>query len=262
MWTADFSDNASLGLIEECYNNLKAKSEQVSISPSGYLPSEDYKFEQPAEAPPPAVDDELLRKEEEELQRVLEMSMHDKGGRNQWAEYSAASSSGAGGSGSASNLNQPSAARVDAGSRVPPNGKLPGLDTAGASAAAPAAQTPMPISPIFKAASAVQVPSGVMSVPEMPNASDKIITRVRALHSFQPTEPGELQFEKGDVIKVVDRNYKDWWRGQLRGRTGIFPVNYVVSYFASHVVSVKERWKSLGTFTRTNTRRYCPRSRA
>ena len=54
------------------------------------------------------------------------------------------------------------------------------------------------------------------------------MTRVRALHSFKPTEPNELAFERGDIIKVVDREYKDWWRGQLRGRTGIFPVNYVV----------------------------------
>jgi hypothetical protein len=54
------------------------------------------------------------------------------------------------------------------------------------------------------------------------------VTRVRALHTFEPTEPGELAFEKGDIIKVVDRGYKDWWRGQLKGRTGIFPVNYVV----------------------------------
>jgi signal transducing adaptor molecule len=55
-----------------------------------------------------------------------------------------------------------------------------------------------------------------------------IVTRVRALHTFEPTEPGELAFEKGDIIKVVDRGYKDWWRGQLKVRTGIFPVNYVV----------------------------------
>ena len=59
-----------------------------------------------------------------------------------------------------------------------------------------------------------------------------IVTRVRALHTFEPTEPGELAFEKGDIIKVVDRGYKDWWRGQLKGRTGIFPVNYVVCDFA------------------------------
>lgn len=56
-----------------------------------------------------------------------------------------------------------------------------------------------------------------------------VVTRVRALHTFEPTEQGELAFEKGDIIKVVDRGYKDWWRGQLKGRTGIFPVNYVVS---------------------------------
>lgn len=58
-------------------------------------------------------------------------------------------------------------------------------------------------------------------------SSNSIITRVRALHTFEPTEPGELAFDKGDIIKVVDRGYKDWWRGQLKGRTGIFPVNYV-----------------------------------
>jgi signal transducing adaptor molecule len=61
-----------------------------------------------------------------------------------------------------------------------------------------------------------------------------VVTRVRALHAFEPTEPGELAFEKGDVIKVVDRGYKDWWRGQLKGRTGIFPVNYVVRH-SSHL---------------------------
>lgn len=52
-------------------------------------------------------------------------------------------------------------------------------------------------------------------------------SRVRALHSFEPTDSGELGFEKGDVIKVTDRLYKEWWKGQLRGKTGIFPLNYV-----------------------------------
>jgi signal transducing adaptor molecule len=58
---------------------------------------------------------------------------------------------------------------------------------------------------------------------------NQTVTRVRALYNFEPTEQGELAFERGDIIKVVDRNYVDWWRGQLKGRTGIFPVNYVVS---------------------------------
>ncbi|KAG9807376.1 SH3 domain protein, partial [Aureobasidium melanogenum] len=34
-------------------------------------------------------------------------------------------------------------------------------------------------------------------------------------------------FKKGDVIAVIESVYKDWWKGSLRGQTGIFPLNYV-----------------------------------
>ncbi|KKK14705.1 SH3 domain protein [Aspergillus ochraceoroseus] len=53
------------------------------------------------------------------------------------------------------------------------------------------------------------------------------VSRVRALFDFQPSEPGELQFRQGDVIAVLESVYKDWWKGSLRGQTGIFPLNYV-----------------------------------
>jgi signal transducing adaptor molecule len=53
------------------------------------------------------------------------------------------------------------------------------------------------------------------------------VSRVRALFDFQPSEPGELQFRKGDVIAVLESVYKDWWKGSLRGQLGIFPLNYV-----------------------------------
>jgi signal transducing adaptor molecule len=53
------------------------------------------------------------------------------------------------------------------------------------------------------------------------------VSRVRALFDFAPSEPGELEFKKGDVIAVLESVYKDWWRGSLRGKTGIFPLNYV-----------------------------------
>jgi len=79
------------------------------------------------------------------------------------------------------------------------------------------------------AATTVRAPDVLAASQESTQGAIPIVTRVRALHTFEPTEPGELAFEKGDVIKVVDRGYKDWWRGQLKGRTGIFPVNYVVS---------------------------------
>ncbi|KAL8693848.1 MAG: hypothetical protein Q9218_001404 [Villophora microphyllina] len=53
------------------------------------------------------------------------------------------------------------------------------------------------------------------------------VSRVRALFDFQPSEAGELQFRKGDIITVIESVYKDWWKGSLKGQTGIFPLNYV-----------------------------------
>ncbi|TVY90589.1 Class E vacuolar protein-sorting machinery protein, partial [Lachnellula willkommii] len=53
------------------------------------------------------------------------------------------------------------------------------------------------------------------------------VSRVRALFDFQATDPDELTFRKGDIIAVLESVYKDWWKGFLRGQTGIFPLNYV-----------------------------------
>lgn len=63
--------------------------------------------------------------------------------------------------------------------------------------------------------------------PVLSGTTAATVSRVRALFDFQPSEPGELQFRKGDVIAVLESVYKDWWKGSLRGQTGIFPLNYV-----------------------------------
>lgn len=65
------------------------------------------------------------------------------------------------------------------------------------------------------------------SQPALSGTSVATVSRVRALFDFQPSEPGELQFRKGDTIAVLESVYKDWWKGSLRGQTGIFPLNYV-----------------------------------
>ncbi|TDL23844.1 hypothetical protein BD410DRAFT_720457 [Rickenella mellea] len=215
MWTGEFEKDPTLGVMEDCYNTLKAKN---------------YKFEETIEAPPPQVDDEIRRKEEEELQRVLEMSVHDKGGR--WNAYQSASSSGAGASGSSSSLPQSSAAAASSSSARP--GYVPAASSSYAQGPAPArSPSPSAATPVVATSShsashsAQSAPAGFGSAQASPTAGPATVSRVRALHTFEPTEQGELAFEKGDIIKVVDRNYKDWWRGQLRGRTGIFPVNYV-----------------------------------
>lgn len=72
-------------------------------------------------------------------------------------------------------------------------------------------------------------PSGQQEQAPAPPAGTTAATvsRVRALFDFVPSEPGELEFKKGDVIAVLESVYKDWWRGSLKGNTGIFPLNYV-----------------------------------
>lgn len=76
------------------------------------------------------------------------------------------------------------------------------------------------------AAAATQAePPAAQAVPSGTSAAT--VSRVRALFDFQPSEPGELQFRKGDIIAVLESVYKDWWKGSLRGQTGIFPLNYV-----------------------------------
>jgi signal transducing adaptor molecule len=247
MWVEEFESDPNLGIMEECYESLKAKSTaSYPFSPSfcPHLACTDYKFE-PADEPPPRDDDEARRREEEELQRVLELSIQDKGGRKNWNEYSLASSSGAGGSGSqASTASQPvepatSLSTVAPSSTVAPtsqsshsNGHVapPEAHTQAVPAPAPApAPEPAPAPSGAAAAESTSEPSpSAESTLPGPSTEAYAVTRVRALHTFQPTERNELAFEQGDIIKVVNREYKDWWRGQLRGRTGIFPVNYVV----------------------------------
>ncbi|XP_046287929.1 SH3 domain-containing YSC84-like protein 1 isoform X1 [Marmota monax] len=52
---------------------------------------------------------------------------------------------------------------------------------------------------------------------------------VTALYSFEGQQPGDLNFQAGDKIIVTSKtdSHFDWWEGNLRGQTGIFPANYV-----------------------------------
>lgn len=169
-----------------------------------------YKFQAPTEPPPRDIDDEIRRREEEELQRVLELSVQDKGGRSpNWTQYTLASNE-ATGSKQGQSSSQPYHAPPAESGYVPTSAVPPQIHTQ------------------INTAVTQRPPSQELVSPVNP-APTALVTRVRALHSFEPTETGELAFERGDIIRVVDRGYKDWWRGQLRGRTGIFPVNYVVS---------------------------------
>ena len=50
-----------------------------------------------------------------------------------------------------------------------------------------------------------------------------------ALFDFEGQSAGDLTFREGDRIKVVKKTEStdDWWDGELRGKVGAFPANYV-----------------------------------
>jgi amphiphysin len=52
---------------------------------------------------------------------------------------------------------------------------------------------------------------------------------VTALFDFEGQNSGDLAFREGDRIKVVKKtgSTDDWWDGELAGRVGAFPANYV-----------------------------------
>ncbi|KAJ3203876.1 ESCRT-0 subunit protein hse1 [Entophlyctis luteolus] len=59
-------------------------------------------------------------------------------------------------------------------------------------------------------------------------ATHKPICRARALYDFAGAEEGELRLAYGDIIDVHDdTTFQEWWKGEINGRVGIFPSNYV-----------------------------------
>ncbi|CAJ0942961.1 unnamed protein product, partial [Mesorhabditis belari] len=55
-------------------------------------------------------------------------------------------------------------------------------------------------------------------------------TFVQALFDFNPQEPGELAFKRGDIITLLNRDDENWWEGKLNDQGGMFPANYVCPF--------------------------------
>ncbi|GAA6019746.1 hypothetical protein JCM11491_005237 [Sporobolomyces phaffii] len=47
-----------------------------------------------------------------------------------------------------------------------------------------------------------------------------------ALYDYTSTDRDDLNFAEGDRIVLLEIVSDDWWRGELRGKKGIFPSNY------------------------------------
>lgn len=51
----------------------------------------------------------------------------------------------------------------------------------------------------------------------------------KVLYAYAPVNEDELKLNEGDIITIVTKDLPDkgWWKGELRGKIGVFPDNFV-----------------------------------
>ncbi|KAG8580072.1 hypothetical protein GDO81_007120 [Engystomops pustulosus] len=53
------------------------------------------------------------------------------------------------------------------------------------------------------------------------------VCQVIAMYDYIANNEDELNFSKGQLINVINKDDVDWWQGEINGVTGLFPSNYV-----------------------------------
>ena len=53
------------------------------------------------------------------------------------------------------------------------------------------------------------------------------VPQCRALYDYDAQDTDELTIRAGDIITIVNKDNAGWWQGKLRGKSGLFPANYV-----------------------------------
>ena len=92
-------------------------------------------------------------------------------------------------------------------------------------------RTPQPQSASTLAASAASLAAAQKKKPPPPPPKRIASQRnwATALYDFDGQGDGDLVFREGDRIRIVEKteSVDDWWEGELKGRQGSFPANYV-----------------------------------
>ncbi|CAF0956735.1 unnamed protein product, partial [Didymodactylos carnosus] len=88
----------------------------------------------------------------------------------------------------------------------------------------------IPVTPSSFSAQIPFTPSPPLTMKKNPLASIQYsAVRARVLYAYNQSAPDELTLNVGDIINVLEKNLEDegWWKGEINGKVGVFPDNYV-----------------------------------
>lgn len=56
----------------------------------------------------------------------------------------------------------------------------------------------------------------------------------KVIFSYKPANEDELELKEGEIISILSKELPDkgWWKGELKGKIGVFPDNFVQSLSA------------------------------
>lgn len=51
----------------------------------------------------------------------------------------------------------------------------------------------------------------------------------KVIYSYKPANEDELELKEGEIITILSKDLPDkgWWKGELKGKVGVFPDNFV-----------------------------------
>lgn len=75
----------------------------------------------------------------------------------------------------------------------------------------------------------------------------------KVLYAYTPLNEDELKLAEGDIVTILSRELPDkgWWKGELRGRIGVFPDNFVTllpSECKSNLLKIEKTFSDLWVF--------------
>uniref|UniRef100_A0A3Q4GSJ4 Osteoclast-stimulating factor 1 n=1 Tax=Neolamprologus brichardi TaxID=32507 RepID=A0A3Q4GSJ4_NEOBR len=83
---------------------------------------------------------------------------------------------------------------------------------------------------VFVLLNAVFVPIQITQRASVRNKAKKSMECCKVMFDYKAKTEDELELKKGDVVKILNKETADegWWEGELNGRCGFFPDNFVM----------------------------------